>query len=145
MGPLILIVDDDRDVRAVVVGILEEAGYPTLEAAQTSDALLLLEDHPAISLLFTDINMPGLNGYVLADMAVTRRPELRILYTTGALDTRAEVARPGLLHGEMLAKPYRAEQLTEAVTASLARPVPPGAPFRRRPDPLRSFNRKAAA
>ena len=121
MAPLILVVDDDPSVRTVVVDILEEAGYPVLQAAQASDALLLLEEHPAVSLLFTDINMPKVNGYVLADMAVTRWPHLRVLYTTGSAARRAIGEQPGLLHGEMLAKPYRAEQLTAAVIGTLAR------------------------
>jgi CheY-like chemotaxis protein len=124
MGPLILVVDDDHAVRAVVVDILKEAGYPVLEAAHTNEALLLLEEHPSISLVFTDINMPGPNGYALADMAVARWPHLRILYTTGALNTFTGGAQPGLLHGAMLAKPYGAAQLTEAVAGSLARPIP---------------------
>jgi CheY-like chemotaxis protein len=122
LGPLILVVDDDQGVRAVAVAILEGAGYPVLEAAPASDALRLIEEHPSVSLLFTDINMPGLNGYVLADMAVTRWPHLRILYTTGLLISRAVGEQPGLLHGAMLAKPYRAAQLTVAVTGSLSRP-----------------------
>lgn len=128
----ILIVDDDHAVRAVSVEILKEAGYSVLEAAQASDAILLLEDHPSVRLLFTDINMPVVNGYVLADMAVTRWPHLRILYTTGTLKTEAVGAQPGLLHGETLAKPYRAAQLTAAIAESLARPRPLGAARGRR-------------
>ena len=83
MEPLILVVEDDEAVRSLSVDILEGAGYPVIEAAQASAALRLLEQHPCVSLLFTDINMPLVNGYVLADMAVMRWPHLRVLYTTG--------------------------------------------------------------
>jgi len=120
MEPLILVVDDDAAVRSLSVDILERSGYPVLEAANASAALLLLEKHPCVSLLFTDINMPIINGYVLADMAVMRWPHLHVLYTTGELTSPASGKPAKLLHGEMLTKPYRATQLTAAVAASLA-------------------------
>jgi CheY-like chemotaxis protein len=125
VSPLILVVDDDDDVRAVVVDMLEAAAYPVLAASHANDALLLLYKHPAISLVFTDINMPGLNGYVLADIAVARWPHLRILYTTGALNGVAGGAWLGVLHGAMLAKPYHGAHLIAAITGSLAQPTPP--------------------
>lgn len=124
MNSSILVVDDDHDVRAVGAAILKRSGYPVLEAARASEAIQLLEEHPSVTLLFTDIEMPVVNGYVLADMAVTRWPHLRVLYTTGALKTRAAGEQPGLLHGEILTKPYRAAQLTAAIVRSLARPRP---------------------
>lgn len=124
MKPYILIVDDDHDVRMASIEILEEAGYPVIGATQASDAMLKLEAHPSVTLLFTDINMPGVNGYVLADMAVRRWPDLRVLYTTGGYDSRLVGQQPGLLHGEMLAKPYRAAGLTAAIARCLTRPRP---------------------
>jgi CheY-like chemotaxis protein len=137
MEAFILIVDDDRIVREMGADILKEAGYPVLEAAHTIEAILLLEKHPSVTLLFTDINMPGANGYVLADMAVMRRPDLRVLYTTGgALVTHSAEGQPGFLHGEVLAKPYRPGQLTAAVAESLARPRPVGRWMRATPEPV---------
>jgi CheY-like chemotaxis protein len=97
MEPLILIVDDDAAVRSLSVDILEDSGYPVLEAANASAALILLEEHPCVSLLFTDINMPLVNGYVLADMAVMRWPHLRVLYTTGEPTSPAAGKPAGLL------------------------------------------------
>ena len=120
----ILVVDDDLAVRAMSAGILRDAGYIVLEAAQANEAILQLDEHPTTTLLFTDVNMPGLNGYVLADMAVTRWPHLRILYTTAMPTTYPDDGRCGSRHGETLAKPYRAKQLTDAVAESLARPRP---------------------
>jgi len=125
MNSLILVVEDDRAARIAIVDILKDAGFPSLEAARASEALLLLEKHPSVSLLFTDTDMPVINGYVLADMAVTRWPHLRVLYSSGSLAGRAVGEQPGLLHGEILAKPYRAEQLTLAIAGTLARSVPP--------------------
>ena len=93
----ILVVDNDPTVRAIGAEILKDAGYPVLEAAQASDAILLLEENPSVALLFTDIDMPGTNGYALADMAVTRWPHLRVLYTTGALKAHTDGAQRGAL------------------------------------------------
>jgi CheY-like chemotaxis protein len=131
MAALILVVDDDDAVRTAVAEILVDAGYPVLEAADARDALAFLDEYPSIALLFTDINMPVLNGYVLADMAVTRWPLLRVLYTTDSPINQRLGEQPGFLHGEMLVKPYRAAKLTAAVIGSLTRPLPPGDPCRR--------------
>ena len=131
MKSQILVVDDDHAVRAVAVDILKAAGYPILEAAGASHAMELLKEHSSVALLFTDINMPAINGYVLADMAVTRSPGLRVLYTTGTIDIYRVGERPGSLHGEMLAKPYRAPELITAVGRSLSWPRSSWGPCRR--------------
>src|SRR5471030_2976379 len=108
MKPLILVVEDDADLRTLEAGILEDDGYAVLEAANAHEALLSLETHPHIALLLTDILMPQINGFVLADMAVTRWPHLRVLYTSGLRDIRDAGEQPGIYYGELLPKPYRA-------------------------------------
>ncbi len=80
----ILAVEDDDDVRANTTGILRELGYTVLEASLAATALHLLERHPEIRLLFTDIGLPGgMNGRQLADAARRIRPDLKVLFTTG--------------------------------------------------------------
>ncbi|HWK43194.1 MAG TPA: response regulator [Stellaceae bacterium] len=116
--------DDDANIRGLGAEILREDGYTVLEAADASDAIRMLEDHPTVGLLFTDISMPGLCGYVLADMAVTRWPHLRVLYTTALLKTAVIDTQRGSFHGEMLVKPYSAARLTAAIAGSLARARP---------------------
>ena len=135
MKPFILVVDDDPVARQTNAKILEIAGYPVLEAANAIDAISLLEEHPRITLLFTAIDMPAVNGYVLADMAVTRWPNLRILYTAGEPNSHVTGGQPGLLHGEVLNKSFRAAQLTTAVAGSLARACPGGRWGRAPPGP----------
>jgi CheY-like chemotaxis protein len=77
-------VEDDDDVRANTTGILRELGYTVLEASLAASALHLLERHPEIRLLFTDIGLPGgMNGRQLADAARKIRPDLKVLFTTG--------------------------------------------------------------
>jgi len=83
-GQTILVVEDDDDVRANTTGILRELGYAVLEAPDAAAALHLLEAHPEIRLLFTDVGLPGgMNGRQLADAARQTRPELKVLFTTG--------------------------------------------------------------
>jgi CheY-like chemotaxis protein len=83
-GETILVVEDDRDVRAYSTGILRELGYTVLEAPVGSVGLQLLEQHPEIRLLFTDVGLPGgMSGRQLADAARRMRPDLQVLFTTG--------------------------------------------------------------
>ena len=79
-----LVVEDDALVRRYVMTQIESLGYTTLEAANASDALRIIDDVPAIDLLFTDVIMPGaMNGRQLVDEALKRRPGLKTLYTSG--------------------------------------------------------------
>ena len=115
--PLILVVDDDPDVRALAVDTLRDAGYRVLEAGDGRLAVILFEDHPDIALIVTDIIMPGLDGFKLADMTKFKRPDLKILYTTAYLNEARETI--GVVHGAILRKPWRPTQLEAAVKAAL--------------------------
>ncbi len=115
--PLILVVDDDEGVRELAGLILREAGYRTLEAETGQRAMMLFEENSDIRLVFTDIVMPGLDGFKLADMVKFRRPEMKILYATAFMDEARE--KLGVVHGDILRKPYRAAQLQALVKAAL--------------------------
>jgi CheY-like chemotaxis protein len=119
---LILVVDDDAEVRDIAAATLKDAGHRILEAANGGDALTVLEANPGIQLIFTDIVMPGIDGFKLADLAVERRPEIKILFTTGY--SHLAEAKPGTVHGKMLQKPYRPAQLQDMVQHVLAGAVP---------------------
>ena len=114
----VLVVDDDPDVREITALSLRTAGHAVLEAPNAGEAILLLRRHPEIGLLFTDIVMPGVDGFRFADMAKAQRPELRVLYATGYAD-RVE-AYHGAVHGPILPKPYRMSDLLAAVARALA-------------------------
>jgi CheY-like chemotaxis protein len=80
----ILVVEDDPDVRTYTTEILRELGYRVLEAHEGDTALSRLASEPDIKLLFTDIGLPGpFNGRQLADEASRRRPDIKVLFTTG--------------------------------------------------------------
>ncbi|HLI13235.1 MAG TPA: ATP-binding protein [Alphaproteobacteria bacterium] len=103
----ILVVEDDEDLRASTVEALVEVGYRVLEAADGPAALRVLDAAPEIDLLFTDVGLPGgLNGRQLADEALRRRPQLKVLFTTGY--ARNAIVHQGRLDPgvELIVKPF---------------------------------------
>jgi PAS domain S-box-containing protein len=107
----ILIVEDEPAVRQLGVEALLELGYRVLEADGAAAALRLLDAHPEIALLFTDVVMPEVNGRKLAEEARRRRPDLKVLFTTGY--TRNAVVHNGVLDAgvELVGKPFTIDQL----------------------------------
>jgi signal transduction histidine kinase/CheY-like chemotaxis protein len=121
MDGVILVVEDEDDVRAQVVAVLRDLGYTVFEAADAAAALTLLDTQPAVQLLFTDVGLPGgMNGRQLAEEARVRRPELRILFTSGY--ARHAIVHHGRLDPdvELLAKPFSSAELAEKVYGMLA-------------------------
>jgi PAS domain S-box-containing protein len=103
----ILVVEDDADVRSYSCDTLRELGYSILEAENGEAGLKLLDAHPHIKLLFTDVGLPGgMNGRQLADEARLRMPHLRVLFTTGY--ARNAIVHDGRLDPgvELITKPY---------------------------------------
>jgi DNA-binding NtrC family response regulator len=121
------VVEDEAAVRRSAVDALRELGYTVVHADGAETALRKLDAHPDVTLLFTDIVMPGVSGAKLAAEAVRRRPDLKVLYTTGY--TRNAVVHNGVLDpgAQLLNKPFTLEQLATKVRDILARsdPAPP--------------------
>jgi CheY-like chemotaxis protein len=126
-GQTVLLVEDDPDVREFSASALSDLGYRVLEAPDSSTALILLDEHPKIALLFTDVGLPGLNGRQLADEARRRVPDLKVVYTTGY--ARNAIVHHGVLDAgvDLLAKPFTAEGLGRKLQEVLRRdkPQPP--------------------
>jgi len=111
----VLVVEDEPTVRSFGVSALGELGYRPIEAENPADALELLDLHPEIDILFTDVVMPDMNGRQLADAALKRRPDLKVLFTTGY--TRNAVVHNGVLDAgvHLLSKPFTIDQLGTAL------------------------------
>jgi CheY-like chemotaxis protein len=120
-GELVLLVEDEESVRTLTAESLRELGYDVVEASSAAAALRALDANPRVALLFTDIVMPDMNGRKLADEAVKRRPDLRVIYTTGF--TRNAVVHNGVLDPgvNFLPKPFTLQQLGDKVREVLAR------------------------
>ena len=106
-GELVLVVEDDADVRAHTTGILRELGYGVLEAPEGKTALKLLEQHADIKMIFTDVGLPGgMNGRQLADAARNVRSDLKVLFTTGY--ARNAIVHDGRLDPgvQLITKPF---------------------------------------
>jgi CheY-like chemotaxis protein len=116
---LILVVDDEPAVRQFSVDALGELGYDVLAADGATAALQLLDAHPSIALLFTDVVMPEVNGRQLADEARRRRPALKVLFTTG--NSRNALVDDGVLdaHVHLIGKPFTVAELAARVRAAL--------------------------
>ena len=118
---VILVVDDNPEVRATVVAQLKGFGYEVREADSAHGALVVLGATARIDLLFTDIVMPGgLNGKELATKARVNRPDLRVLFTSGFPGTSTGAGMSFDEGDLLLSKPYRKDDLAKAVAAALA-------------------------
>jgi PAS domain S-box-containing protein len=117
----ILVVEDDKLVRDYVLTQLHSLGYATLDAANATEALALVEAGREFDLLFTDVIMPGsMNGRQLANALQTSRPALKVLFTSGY--TENAIIHHGRLDSGvlLLAKPYRKSDMAVMIRTALA-------------------------
>jgi two-component system cell cycle sensor histidine kinase/response regulator CckA len=117
----IMVVEDDEQVRRFTLGVLERAGYPTIEASRPDEALVAVEEGKEFSMLVTDLMMPGMSGWELATRMKKLRPGLDVLYLSGyaggAVSARG-MLEPGI---DFLEKPYAPADLARKVREILDR------------------------
>lgn len=107
----VLLVEDDPLVNLSSTEILQDAGYQVFAAYRGEDALRILDQHPEIELLVSDLGLPGVDGHQLATEARRRRSKIKILIVTGYDKTGAS-SIPGARY---LGKPYASEELLGAL------------------------------
>ncbi len=114
----VLLVEDEPDVRTMAADHLRELGYAVQVAGDGATALEALQGDAALSVLVTDVGLPGgLNGRQVADAARERRPGLPVLFITGYAGTAlAEGLEPGM---EVIGKPFSLETLSVRIAAML--------------------------
>jgi PAS domain S-box-containing protein len=127
--PLILLVEDDQDVRRTIRRKIAAIGHPLIEADNAAEALHLLRRIEAVGLVLSDIDMPGeMDGYALADRIGSDYPEVGILLMSGQanLNPRDTSRMAGI---PLLRKPFSDAQLTTALgqARSTTRRAPPTA------------------
>ena len=122
-SPVVLIVEDEADLRVLAESNIADFGYTTLSAGNGREALALLEEHQDIAVLFTDLNLSDhvttdpVHGLELARRAVELRPGLRVVYTTGGVETDGMISL--FVEGSIfLRKPYTRDELRHALEGS---------------------------
>ena len=114
-GEVVLVVEDETAVRDLVVELLQELGYRTVEAVDGPSGLALVQSKMRIDLMVSDIGLPGLNGRQLADAARLQRPDLKVLFMTGYAENAAIAngfLEPGM---QMITKPFAMEALATRI------------------------------
>jgi len=112
----VLVVEDEPDVRMIIVEVLSDLGYTVHEAADGRSGLQILGSGTRIDLLLTDVGLPGgMNGRQLADAARQQRPDLSVLFITGYAESVA--ASDGQMEAGMqvMTKPFSLDALTAKV------------------------------
>ena len=128
-----LYVEDNLLVSLATVDMLEEAGYSIRSAADAKRALAILQEHPDIELMVTDVGLPGMDGHELAAEARRLRPGLKVLFLTGYDPSQWSGDRTHGPGTSYLSKPYQEQDLLETVrrlsaalgAAPAAEPEPP--------------------
>jgi CheY-like chemotaxis protein len=119
-GETILVVEDNVDMRLLSVTALKDLGYRPIEAANAKDALRLLDEDESVRMLFSDVLLPGgTTGFDLAREAAQRRPDLKVLFTSGYTEQAVvpdDVAERGW---QLVSKPYRWAELGRKIAAVL--------------------------
>ncbi|WP_462118693.1 response regulator [Methylorubrum extorquens] len=124
--PVLLVVDDDAEVREVTATRLVETGYDVREAGSGLQALAFLEADPCIDLIVIDFAMPGMNGAEAATEIRRRWPALPVLFVTGFADTDA-LAQAGVVGADgIVQKPFRDGELERKVAGMLSARQAPG-------------------
>jgi PAS domain S-box-containing protein len=119
---VVLVVEDNPEVRAFSVMSLSELGYRVLQATDAEAALSILRSDQRVDLLFTDVVLPGRTGKSLADESAIARPGLKVLFTTGY--SRNAIVHHGRLDAgvRLLQKPFTFDQLASRVREALDEP-----------------------
>ena len=125
--PVALVVEDEPLVRMLAVDILEDEGFEVVEASTAPAALALLEKRDNVSVLFTDIDMPGgMNGLELAKVVHERWPKVVIVVTSGVFRPAASTLPDD---GVFLQKPYATSAPVRVIRELIRRKLDGPAPL----------------
>jgi PAS domain S-box-containing protein len=119
-GETVLVIEDEPVVRGVILEMLGEQGYRTLEAIDGPSGLKILRSGERIDLLITDVGLPGMNGRQVAERAREDKPDLKILFITGYADGVAlsdGFLQPGM---GMITKPFDLADLSLRIRAMVS-------------------------
>ncbi|MGA2773068.1 MAG: response regulator [Bryobacteraceae bacterium] len=120
---MVLVVEDQPEVRRYAAAALRAYGYQVIETASADEALLVCErEGERIALILTDVVMPGLSGRELADRLKERRPGIKVLFMSGYTDDT--MVHHGVLEkdAEFIQKPFSPDELAIKVRGMMVAP-----------------------
>ncbi len=115
---LVLVVDDEADIRLIARVVLTSAGHEVIEASSGEAALEHLEERRPDAILL-DVRMPGMDGWQVLDRVRNERGDLPVVVFTANVAARAEAPTPWQRYEYMLTKPFAPDQLLEAVERAI--------------------------
>jgi CheY-like chemotaxis protein len=112
----ILVADDDRDARELLISCLESLGYRVLAASNGPLAIEMTETNSDIELLMLDIAMPEMSGIEVSRLVSAKRPELPVVFMTGYIGS---TKLDGAEQQKLMKKPFTVAELTKQVKEAL--------------------------
>jgi CheY-like chemotaxis protein len=110
----ILVVDDEEAIRRMIEKMLGDSGCAVLKASSAVEALSVCEtQHGELELVVTDVTMPGMDGFDLANRIAERWPNIRILFISGCANDLS--VKRQLYERPMLPKPFTGDELNRRV------------------------------
>lgn len=116
--PTVLVVEDEAFVRLIAAEVLEDAGWTSIQAADAAEALSVLSTNANVDVLFTDINMRGMDGLELARCVHRTHPHIELVITSGKR-ALSDIELPD--RGTFLPKPYGSQQLVNVIASKIHR------------------------
>jgi len=108
-----MVVDDEPMIRKLVVSALSTSGYRVVDAETPEEAIRMMDSHPSLDLLVTDVVMPEVGGPELAERMRLKQPLLKVLFMSGFAPANV---RSALAQGaDFLQKPFRIADLLDRV------------------------------
>jgi CheY-like chemotaxis protein len=116
--PVVLVVEDEPLLREMIAFEFELSGFEVIDAGSAEEALQRLREMPGLDLLFTDIRLPGMDGWSLAEQVRALHADAPVIYASGNAERQELLPR-----SEFIQKPYRPEHIFQ-VAAGLGVDVP---------------------
>jgi CheY-like chemotaxis protein len=116
--PHVLLVEDEAFLRELVMEGLQDAGFSVVEASDGTSGVQALKSDQRIDLLLSDIKLPDIDGYQVAEAARTLRPGVKVILMTGYAPSPLPPALQSVVY-RVLQKPFSLESLPDMVTAAL--------------------------
>lgn len=117
--PLVLVVDDEFLVRSVLSEILKDAGFHVIQAESAGEATAILTQYPQVDLVFSDVKMPGMDGFELARWVNEHKSDMPVILASGYAGKTNMASE--LRCAEILRKPFDFDTVIEKIRATISR------------------------